>query len=116
MWFSFWAFFEAVPGFSRANGFHPPGPFRADGCWAFWDMQFHQSWVLLVPFLLGAWVWRRKFKLDSKGELMGFILGSILPFDCLLPTLLQYGILKPAGGLTHAATLSFIFTITLKWF
>ncbi len=100
----FLGFFEAVPEFSN-QWLSPAWSFALMGFGLFWDMQFHQSWVLLVPFLLGAWVWRRKFKLDSKGELMGFILGSILPFDCLLPTLLQYGILKPAGGLTHAATL-----------
>jgi hypothetical protein len=70
----------------------------------FWDMQFHQSWVLLAPFLLGAWAWRRKSKSNSKGEFLGFLLGSILPFDCLLPTLIQYGFLKPTGGLAHAAT------------
>jgi hypothetical protein len=100
----FLGFFEAVPEFSN-QWLSPDWAFALMGFGLFWDMQFHQSWVLLMPFIGGAWFWRRRSKLASKGELLGFILGSILPFDCLLPTLLQYGILKPGGGLAHAATL-----------
>lgn len=99
----FLGFFEAVPEFS-IQWLSSAWAFALMGFGLFWDMQFHQSWVLLLPFLLGAWVWRRKSKLGGKGELLGLVLGSILPFDCLLPTLIQYGFLKPAGGLAHAAT------------
>ena len=99
----FLGFFEAVPEFS-IQWLSPAWAFALMGFGLFWDMQFHQSWVLLAPFLLGAWVWRRKSKLGGKGELLGFILGSILPFDCLLPSLIQYGFFKPTGGLAHAAT------------
>lgn len=99
----FLGLFEAVPEFS-IQWLSPAWAFALMGFGLFWDMQFHQSWVLLVPFLLGAWAWRRKSKMDGNGELLGFILGSILPFDCLLPTLIQYGFLKPTGGLAHAAT------------
>jgi hypothetical protein len=100
----FLGFFEAVPEFS-IQWLSPAWAFALMGFGLFWDMQFHQSWILLAPFMAGAWIWRRKSRLNSKGELMGFILGSILPFDCLLPTLIQYGFLKPTGGLAHAATL-----------
>jgi hypothetical protein len=99
----FLGFFEAIPEFS-IQWLSPAWAFALMGFGLFWDMQFHQSWVLLAPFLLGAWVWRRKSESGEKGELLGFILGSIFPFDCLLPTLIQYGFLKPTGGLAHAAT------------
>lgn len=83
---------EAIPALS--GGF--PGPswaFALMGFGLFWDMQFHFSWILLVPFVPAAlFLYGRRagWGRASQGALY-FILGSLPPVALVLPAFLRYG-------------------------
>lgn len=69
----------------------------------FWVMQFHMSWVILIPFLLVSFYFQyRQQGLAVLKSLGWFALGAILTGTFLIPTYLRYG---PVGGLggTNAA-------------
>ncbi|HKC12269.1 MAG TPA: hypothetical protein VKI41_09570, partial [Vicinamibacteria bacterium] len=65
-----------------------------------WVAQLHLSWVLLVPFLLGALVDRARE--GARSLLMAALAtaaGAALPGSLLLPTLVRHGLLWGAGGI-----------------
>ncbi len=66
----------------------------------FWVMQFHMSWVVLVPFALTSFY----FQLQSQGRkvlnsLLFFALGSMISGVFLLPTFWRYGFVEGLGGI-----------------
>jgi hypothetical protein len=95
----FVGFLESLPGFTLQK-LSPRMAFALMGFGLFWDMQFHYSWVLLPPFILGAffWRWRRK-ELKGLPEIAGLVLGAAIPLLFIIPTFLKYGIRQEAGGM-----------------
>lgn len=92
-------FLEALPGLSL-NRLSPSQAFGLMGFGLFWDMQFHFSWLLLPPFVLGAWLWRRqKGTRTWARETAGFAAGSVIPLVFLAPTWVKYGLFQEAGGM-----------------
>ena len=119
--FFFIGFLEAVPYFST-RWVSPPKGFALMGFGLFWNMQFHFSWILLLPFVVMALVIRYKEGVkDAIRSGGGFALG-LLPLAALvLPTYLKYGLSQGSGGLGTARffcpdnVLSF-FTILFRYF
>ncbi|HVZ79383.1 MAG TPA: hypothetical protein VHE12_01130 [bacterium] len=87
----FLGFLEAFPALSM--GLFPSWlSFALMGFGIFWDMQFHQSWVLLPPFLLVAWVARfLKKKKGLGGDLAASAAGALPCVLLLVPTYLKFG-------------------------
>lgn len=80
-------FLEAFP--PLATGWLKPGvSFGLMGFGAFWNMQFHQSWVLFLPLVAFAFYWRRNGKKGAWQEILAFIAGAAVPLAFLIPTLL----------------------------
>ncbi len=99
-------FMEVLPGFSLKK-LSVPVAYAMMGFGIFWDMQFHNSWVLFLLPLAVAFLWRRMKKSGSLlPEILGFVGGAFLPFACLLPTLLRVGPVHGSEGLRE----------TLLWF
>lgn len=74
------------------------------GVGLFWVMQFHLSWVVLVPFLLVSFY----LQLSSQASglitsLAWFAFGAILPGSFLIPTILRYGLVGGLGNITQVA-------------
>jgi hypothetical protein len=100
--FFFVGFLESLPGLSL-GWISAPSGFALMGFGLFWNMQFHFSWILLVPFLALAVLWRVWTKeLRIFPELVGFLGGSAFPLAFLLPTLLKFGFHQGAGGMGMA--------------
>lgn len=87
----FLGFLEVFPALSL--GFLPSWAcFALMGFGTFWDLQFHQSWVLLPPFVLLALGARfLKKKPDWGRDLAALIAGSLPCALLLVPTYLQFG-------------------------
>jgi hypothetical protein len=87
----FFGFFEALPPLSLS--LIPSWLcFAFMGFGIFWDMQFHQSWVLLPPFVLLAFVGRLRKSGSRRGlDLVGFLAGAAPVAATLVPTYLQFG-------------------------
>jgi hypothetical protein len=65
----------------------------------FWDMQFHQSWVLLPPFVLLALVLRlRDKRFHFVHDFISFLVGSAPLAALLIPTYLKYGFAQGSQG------------------
>ncbi len=94
----FIGFLEAVPALST-RWFPRPWGFALMGFGIFWDMQFHFSWILLLPLAAFA-------ALSLGGEkapvilknIGAFILGSLPPATLILPTFLKFGWSHGSGG------------------
>lgn len=98
----FIGFFEAIPGFSL-DWIPPSQAFGWMGFGMFWTMQFHQSWILLLPFVLMAFIWRRKTEISTiNEEIRGFLAGALLPLVFLLPTFIKYGFHHAPSGITQS--------------
>ncbi len=94
----FLGFFEAVPSLTK-HYLSPASAFSLMGFGLFWNMQFHNSWVLLPPFVLLALGLRIRDKQFHFGrEFFSFLLGAALPAGLLIPTFLKYGLNRGAGG------------------
>ena len=94
----FLGFLEAVPSFTL--DFLPPAvAFALMGFGLFWDMQFHNSWLLLAPFVALALGLRlRDKRFHFVHDFVAFLLGA-LPLSALLaPTYLKYGFSQSEGG------------------
>jgi hypothetical protein len=73
------------------------------GFGTFWNMQFHQSWVLFLPLSGLAFYWRRKEeKKESAREVCSFGLGGCLPLVFLVPTFWQFGLHHTPSGITQS--------------
>jgi len=104
--FFFLGFLESLPGFSM-QWLSPAKAFAFMGFGLFWNMQFHFSWVLFPPFLLGTFLWRlRKGEWRWAREVPGFVAGSAIPLAFLIPTLLKFGLSQGAGGMGLAVPFS----------
>ncbi len=69
------------------------------GLGLFWIMQFHLSWVVLVPYVILSFCFQ--FKGLGRGVLASlawFLLGALLPAGFLLPTFIKYGLAAGMGG------------------
>src|SRR5215813_9555630 len=71
----------------------------------FWIMQFHLSWVVLVPFVLLSFYFRVKKR--EYINLLWFGLGAILSGAFLLPTFIKYGFDAGLGGTNQALEFNF---------
>ena len=99
----FVGFLETLPGFSMKR-LSPSLAFGMMGFGLFWNMQFHGSWLLLPVFTVGAFLWRRKERIESSiGEVSGFAVGTILPLIFLLPTLFHYGFHRGSDSFSQVA-------------
>jgi hypothetical protein len=86
-------------------------------------MQFHLSWVLLVPLVLLVFVWRRKSGKAGAGKEIGsFLGGAALPLAFLIPTLVGYGFKNGSDGVLSSFQLFNVrnfrdfFTILARYF
>ena len=69
----------------------------------FWVMQFHMSWVILVPFLLVSFYFQyRQQGLAVLKSLGWFAVGVILTGSFLIPTYLKYGLVGGLGSTNEA--------------
>jgi len=65
----------------------------------FWSMQFHLSWVVLLPFvLLSLYFQLRQDGLKALGAITWFGLGALLPASVLLPTFIKFGLAAGMGN------------------
>lgn len=100
----FVGFFEALPGFALGK-LRVWAAYALMGFGTFWDMQFHNSWVLLPPWVLAVFLWRRTRKDGGWAhEVLGFLGGAALPLACLLPTILNAGLTHGSEGLRATLT------------
>jgi hypothetical protein len=94
----FIGFFESLPEFSL--GLIPEKlAYAMMGFSFFWIMQFHLSWIFLVPLILVTFVMR--LSRDWKGFILMavfFIVGSLPTLAFLIPTFIKYGLAKAIGG------------------
>jgi hypothetical protein len=98
----FLGFLEAFPPLST-GWLGPKLSFALLGFGIFWDMQFHQSWILFLPLVLLAFYQRRKE--EEKGaaaEVLAFAAGGAGPLAFLVPTFVQYGFHHTPSGITHS--------------
>ena len=69
----------------------------------FWVMQFHMSWVILIPFLLVSFYFQcRQRGLAVLKSLGWFAVGAILTGGFLIPTYLRYGLVGGLGSTPRA--------------
>ncbi len=98
----FVGFLESLPWLTL-NWISAPLAFALMGFGIFWNMQFHFSWILMLPFLALALGWRLwKKELNPLHDLGGFLAGSAFPLGFLLPTLIKFGFQQGAGGMGMA--------------
>jgi hypothetical protein len=73
------------------------------GCALFWVMQFHLSWVVLVPYVLLSFYFQFK-KAGSKilSSLLWFASGALVTGSFLIPTLIKYGFAAGMGRTNDA--------------
>ncbi len=100
----FLGFLEAVPSFSM--DFLPPAvAFALMGFGIFWDMQFHQSWLLLPPFAVLAFALRlRDKRFHFVHDFVSFLVGAAPLAALLMPTYLKYGLTHSEGGFQLATS------------
>ena len=94
----FLGYLESVPSLSK--GYLPPAAsFALMGFGLFWDMQFHNSWLLLPPFVLAAVFLRFRAKqFHFARDFASFLVGAAPPAALLVPTYLKYGFGRSEGG------------------
>lgn len=65
----------------------------------FWIMQFHLSWVVLVPYVaLSFYLQFRKLGRAALSSIAWFAAGAVIPFSFLVPTFLKYGFAAGLGS------------------
>lgn len=94
----FLGFLESIPSLTKKL-ISPVGSFALMGFGITWDMQFHNSWILLPPFVLLALVlrWRDK-QSDLARDIVSFLLGAAPLAALLVPTFLKYGFAQDTAG------------------
>ena len=94
----FVAFIETYPPLSKSLIPAKQANFMM-GAALFWVMQFHMSWVILVPFTLASFYFQlRRRGVKSLHSLFFFILGAALSGAFILPTFVKYGFTEGLGG------------------
>ena len=64
-----------------------------------WVMQFHLSWVVLIPFLLASFYFQyQALGRKTLPSLVWFACGAIIPGSFLIPTYLKYGFVSGMGS------------------
>jgi hypothetical protein len=74
----------------------------------FWIMQFHLSWVMLVPYVALSFYFQFK-KLGRNGfaAIAWFVAGGIIPLCFLIPTFIKYGFAGGLGGTNEAVQFNY---------
>jgi hypothetical protein len=68
-----------------------------------WVMQFHMSWVILLPFVAASFYYQyRASRKNVVRSMMWFACGAALTGSVLLPTYLKYGLSAGAGKTDEA--------------
>lgn len=94
----FISFFEIIPIF-RKGILHLNTGFLLMGLSLLAIYQLHMSWVLLLPFILLAFVSILKHKTPQiLFAILFFILGCFISASLLIPTLITYGFASGSGG------------------
>ena len=69
----------------------------------FWVMQFHMSWVILIPFLFVSFYFQyRQQRVAILKSVGWFAAGAILTGSFLIPTYLKYGLVGGLGSTNEA--------------
>ncbi len=72
-----------------------------------WVMQFHLSWVILIPFLLASFYFQYQSRDRSSLPLLGwFAFGAIIAGSFLIPTYVKYGFATGMGSTSDAVHLN----------
>lgn len=78
------------------------------GLGLFWIMQFHLSWVVLLPYLFLSFYFQvRDGGVKALRHIAWFLAGAIVPAALLLPTFIKYGLTGGAGSTNEAVQFSF---------
>jgi hypothetical protein len=73
------------------------------GLGLFWIMQFHLSWVVLLPYLLLSFYFQiRQTGRQALAQIPWFVAGAIVPAALLAPTFIKYGLAGGAGSTNEA--------------
>jgi len=96
----FIGFLETIPALTLRRV--PPALANAlMGLGLFWNVQFHMSYVILIPYLLVSFYFQAKFARPKLLQtLFFFSAGALVTGSFLIPTLLKYGL--GAGGAGNA--------------
>jgi hypothetical protein len=73
----------------------------------FWVMQFHLSWVILVPYVIASFYFQ--FKTNGRrvfAALVWFMGGALMAGSLLLPTYFKYGFTGGMGGTNEVAQIN----------
>jgi len=74
----------------------------------FWVMQFHMSWVILVPFTLSSFYFQfRCVGGKALHSIPFFVLGAALSGAFILPTFIRYGFAEGLGGTDATVVVNF---------
>lgn len=74
----------------------------------FWTMQFHLSWVVLVPFVaLSFYLQFRKLGRGAFPSIAWFVAGAIVPLSFLVPTFIKYGFAAGLGSTNEAVQFNY---------
>jgi hypothetical protein len=69
----------------------------------FWIMQFHLSWVVLVPYALLSFYFQ--FRTQGRSavrNVLWFVVGAVITGSFLVPTFIKYGLAQGMGSTTEA--------------
>jgi hypothetical protein len=73
----------------------------------FWIMQFHMSWVVLVPYVaLSFYLQFRKRDGQILGSILSFACGALLSGSFLIPTFIKYGFAAGLGSTNETVGLN----------
>src|SRR6185295_16780456 len=74
----------------------------------FWIMQFHLSWVVLIPFIALSFYFQfRDAGHKPLAPLIWFAGGAVITGGFLIPTLITYGLRQGVGDTNEAIQFSF---------
>jgi hypothetical protein len=104
----FIGFFESLPALSLGY-LRPWIAYFLMGASLTWILQIHMSWPLLLPYIVVAWLSRRR---DGAAALAvnaaALVAGAIMPGALLIPTLLRYGAGGGTGGVGRSVQLHWV--------
>ncbi|MDQ2975613.1 MAG: hypothetical protein M3R69_09420 [Acidobacteriota bacterium] len=69
----------------------------------FWIMQFHLSWVVLVPYVLLSFYFQ--FRTQGRSavrNVLWFVVGAVITTSFLVPTFIKYGLAQGMGSTNEA--------------